>query len=293
MLLENFSIGHYQRENTGCTAFLFDEATTCAYYLCGMAPATRDISVLNQGNLVTQVHGLCFSGGSTFGLAASGGVMDYLQARGVGLQTPSAIVPIVPSAAIYDLKPDVSPPTAQEGRLACENAVRGERQIGRLGAGAGASVGKLFADAKSMAAGFGHGVVRLSSGVIVEAFAVVNCVGDVINEHGEIIAGAQDSEGNFIGSKSRLLLGESYRDKLIENTTLVAILTNAGLSQSRCYRLAKMGSSGLSLSQSPSMTMFDGDIVFGASLGDLEADDVVLGAMAEEAVRLAIVSSVL
>lgn len=293
MLLENLSIGHYHRENTGCTAFLFDQPTTCAYYLCGMAPATRDISLLDRGNLVSQVHGLCLSGGSAFGLAASGGVMDYLQARGVGLQTPNAIVPIVPSAAIYDLKPDINPPTAEEGFLACENAVRGERSIGRIGAGAGASVGKLFADAKSTAAGFGHGVAHLSSGVIVEAFAVVNCVGDVINERGEIIAGARDADGNFIGSKARLLLGESYRDKLIENTTLVAIFTNAGLSQSRCYRLAKMGSSGLSLSQSPSMTMFDGDIVFGASLGDLDADDIVLGAMAEEAVRLAVVSTVL
>lgn len=292
MLLKNISIGHYQRDSTGCTVFLFAVPATCAYYLCGMAPATRDISVLNYGNLVSQIHGLCFSGGSTFGLAASGGVMQYLQAKGVGLKTPQAMIPIVPAAAIYDCQLGLAPPTETDGMRACERAVSGERLTGQIGAGAGARVGKLFDDAHSMPAGIGHGIVRLDSGLIVEAFAVVNCVGDVIDDKGNILAGARDSRGNFVNSHASILSGKVYRERLLENTTLVAIFTNAALSQSRCYRLAKMGSSGLALSQAPCMTLYDGDIVFAASLGDMQIDDVRLGVMAQEAVRLAVVSAV-
>jgi len=294
--MQSLKIGHstHLDHGTGLTVFLFDQPANAAYVLCGSSPASRELGVIELDATVQHIDGLVFSGGSAFGLAAVDGVMRWLQEQGKGFVTPAGVIPIVPAAGIYDLgvqRPH--PPTPEDGYQACVTAIENNPLRGRIGVGTGASVGKLLPNTLCMSGGFGHAQMTLENGVTVGAYAVVNSLGDVRDKQGNIIAGAQTRDGEFANCEKSLLSG--VREKKLEeiiNTTLVAVFTNAKFTRQELKRIAKVALGGMARAISPVFTRFDGDIIFAVSLGDKDASEVTVSAMAAEMVQQAIVSAV-
>ncbi|HTM64327.1 MAG TPA: P1 family peptidase [Gammaproteobacteria bacterium] len=293
--MQGLKIGHYsdQDKGTGVTVFLFENSAIGGYWICGSAPASHELAALDPDNSVPHCHGLVLTGGSAFGLHAAGGVMRYLKEKNIGHPVPSGVVPIVPAAAIYDLSYRSEHfPVDENAYHACQRASEGNIDCGRVGAGTGATVGKLIPFAKSMASGIGRAVLTQKDGLEVMAYAVVNSVGDV-HDKGTMIAGARDIHGQFADCEKFLLSGAAEENLFIQaNTTLAAIFTNAALGKDECKRIAKMGAAGLARSISPVFTRFDGDIVFCMSLGKISASELTVGTMAAEAVRLAVINAV-
>jgi L-aminopeptidase/D-esterase-like protein len=252
--------------------------------------------------LVERVHAVLLTGGSAFGLAAADGVMRYLEEQGVGFEVslagdPDIVrVPIVPAAALFDLgvgRADVRP-TAEMGHRAARAATDGPVPEGMVGAGTGATVGHLFG-AGSMRGGLATAAVDLPGGVIVAALVAVNAFGDVRDERsGEIIAGARSPSGEFVDTARAFL--EQGREVGFAagraNTTLAVVATNAGLTKAEAGRLARTAQDGLARVISPAHTMFDGDIVFALSLGEMAPNLASLGAAAVEVVARAITRAV-
>lgn len=296
--MKGLKVGHVgnAEHGTGVSVFLFEETATGAYWICGSAPASHEIAALDPDNSVPHLHGLVFAGGSAYGLFAAQGVMTYLTERGIGHPTIHGVVPIVPASAIYDLtykKP--LPPTASDAYQACVSAQENNHARGRIGAGTGATVGKIIPNAKFMSGGVGYAELKLSDGAVVMAYAVTNSVGDILDEKNNIIAGARGEQGEFLNCTRYLLSGKIEKDffkKMKGNTTLLVVITNAQFSKMDLKRLAKMAIAGMARAVSPSFTRFDGDILFFISIGDKVVSDLTIGSMAAEVVRLAIVNSV-
>lgn len=294
--MKKLKVGHVSNleDKTGVSVFLFEEPARGAYQLCGAGPATRELTALELESSTPCVHALVLSGGSAFGLQAAHGVMQFLSERGVGLALPHGVVPIVPGAAIYDLNyQGAVPPTPKDGYAACLSAKENNTRSGRIGAGTGATVGKLLPAATPMTGGLGHAQLSLPNGVMVEAYVVVNAVGDVRGEGGEIIAGARMRDGQFGNIERHIMGGEGGVNFYnLTNTTLAAVFTNAAFSKPELKQIAKMAVAGMARAIAPVFTSFDGDIVFAFSLGDESASIVTIGTMAAEALRLAIVNAV-
>lgn len=293
MHLENLLIGHQSLAgNTGISVLLFTQRVVCAYHLCGSAPGTRDVVPLNLGNSVEEIDALVFTGGSAYGLGASTGVMEYQQEQGRGLATPGRIVPIVPTACIFDLAyGEPAYPAAQDAYAACKAATNSEYARGRVGVGRGATVGKGLENGRPMTGGFGVGHIQAGE-LKVLACAAVNAFGDV-RENGKIIAGAVDTRGQFLNTEKHLLRGGAEaRTSLPQNTTLVAVVTNAALSQEALFIVAKMATAGFARALSPAFSPWDGDLVFSVSAGQVRSDVTLVGTIAAEVTRLAILDAV-
>lgn len=293
MHLENLLIGHKSLAgNTGISVLLFTQRVVCAYHLCGSAPGTRDVVPLNLGNSVEEIDALVFTGGSAYGLGASTGVMEYQQEQGRGLATPGRIVPIVPTACIFDLAyGEPVYPVAQDAYDACKAATNSEYARGRVGVGSGATVGKGLENGRPMTGGFGVGHIQAGE-LKVLACAAVNAFGDV-RENGKITAGAVDAHGRFLNVEQHLLRGSAEaRTSLPQNTTLVAVVTNAALSQEALFIVAKMATGGFARALSPVFSPWDGDLVFSVSAGQVRTDVTLVGTIAAEATRLAILDAV-
>ena len=293
MHFENLLIGHKSLAgNTGISVLLFTQRVVCAYHLCGSAPGTRDVVPLNLGNSVEEIDALVFTGGSAYGLGASTGVMEYQQEQGRGLATPGRIVPIVPTACIFDLAyGEPVYPVAQDAYDACKAATNSEYARGRVGVGSGATVGKGLENGRPMTGGFGVGHIQAGE-LKVLACAAVNAFGDV-RENGKITAGAVDAHGRFLNVEQHLLRGSAAaRTSLPQNTTLVAVVTNAALSQEALFIVAKMATGGFARALSPVFSPWDGDLVFSVSAGQVRTDVTLIGTIAAEAARLAILDAV-
>ncbi len=293
MHLENLLIGHKSLVgNTGISVLLFTQRVVCAYHLCGSAPGTRDVVPLNLGNSVEEIDALVFTGGSAYGLGASTGVMEYQQEQGRGLATPGRIVPIVPTACIFDLAyGEPVYPAAQDAYDACKAATNSEYARGRVGVGSGATVGKGLENGRPMTGGFGVGHIQAGE-LKVLACAAVNAFGDV-RENGKITAGAVDAHGRFLNVEQHLLRGSAEaRTSLPQNTTLGAVVTNATLSQEALFIVAKMATAGFARALSPAFSPWDGDLVFSVSAGQVRSDVTLVGTIAAEATRLAILDAV-
>jgi len=294
--MRGLKVGHFTglEEGTGVSVFLFDQLAVGAYRVCGAAPATHELIVMDSDNSVGTVNGLVLTGGSAYGLYAAKGVMRYLTEKGQGYPTPHGIVPIVPVAAIYDLAyKKAQPPDENEAYRACLAAKENNHESGRIGAGTGATIGRIIPGAKPMTGGLGYAELALKNGVKVLAYAVVNCVGDVRDETGKIIAGACNQQDQFIGCNNYLLSG--FAEEALfhpANSTLVAVFTNAKFSKDELSRIVKMGIAGFARAISPIFTRYDGDILFCISIGERIASELTVGTMAAEAVRLAIVNAV-
>lgn len=291
-------IGHASdfRGLTGCTVVLCEGGAVCGVDVRGSAAGTRELAPCLPGHLVDRVHAVFLTGGSAFGLDAAAGVMDYLESRRVGFAAGSFRVPIVPGAVIFDLGlgSGKARPDAGMAKWACKNATT-DIVEGSVGAGTGATVGKLFGMAQATKGGVGFSSLALTGSLRVQALAVVNAFGDVVDpETGKVMAGcrvAPDSS-QFANTTERLLQGAGSSAFSGGNTTLIVVMTNASLTKLAATKLAEMAQDGMARAVRPVHTMLDGDVVFALSLGRKQADLNTLGAAAAEAAAAAVLRAV-
>jgi len=275
-VIEGVRVGHAQDEAglTGCTVVLLPPGTKGGVEVRGGAPGTRETDLLLPGNLVEEVHAFLLAGGSAFGLAASTGVVRYLEEQGIGFDTGLARVPIVPAGVIFDLgigDPGARP-DADMGYRACLEATADiTARQGNVGAGTGATVGKALGYAWCTKGGLGVACAAFGE-LRVAALAVVNAFGEVVDEEGRIIAGVRLPEGGFCPTEELLCrsLGERVDLPPLSNTTLGVIITNARLSKTDVNWVAQRGHHGVARAIRPSHTKMDGDLVFAAATGQVE-----------------------
>ena len=287
------------RRPTGCSVVIARTGAVGGVDVRGAAPGTRETDLLDPANLVGVVHAVLLTGGSAWGLDAAGGVMRWLEEEGVGLyvgSAPGQVVPIVPAAVLFDLHLGDARirPDAAAGYAACQ-AAGDEIAQGNAGAGAGATVGKLFGMPYAMKGGIGTASVTLE-GVTGGALIAVNALGDVVDPAaGTPIAGARTEDGQQLrGSVAAALAGDKPLALLAgANTTIGVVATDAPLTKAQCQRLAGAGHDGLARAIRPVHTMSDGDTLFALSTGMAGALDFnVLCTMAGEAVARACVNAV-
>ncbi len=273
---------------TGCTAILCEQGAVGGVDIRGSASGTQEIDTLSPGHVTDQVHGILLAGGSAFGLEAASGVRRYLAGRKVGYAFGGQHIPIVPGAILFDLgigKSNVHP-NASMGEAAAAAATTDPVPEGSVGAGTGATIGKLFGIAQAMKAGIGSFTVTLPGGVLVSALVAVNALGDVRDPAtAKIIAGARKSASSreFIDSEAAIMHG-TVIGGAPRNTTLAVVVTNAKLNKVQANKLAQFASLGMARTIYPVNTMADGDVAFALSLGALQADINTLGVAAAEAV---------
>ena len=284
-LLAGFKVGHFTDEaaRSGCTVVLPPPGNVTSCDVRGSSPSSRELELLHLDRRLEEVHAVLLTGGSAFGLAAADGVVSWLAERGVGYRTAAAVIPIVPAAVIFDLRPGTaSPPGAAAGRAACEAATEAGVATGVVGAGRGATVGKWAGRQHASEGGLGLGHAE-SSGHRVGALAVVNPVGDVISSHGEVVAGTTALQPRFTGP--------APEEEIPANTVLAVVATAASLDKRAVRWLAARGSDGVTVSVRPAHTRYDGDVTFACaapSRADSPADLDVLGRLATEAVANAV-----
>jgi L-aminopeptidase/D-esterase-like protein len=307
--IPGIQVGHAQDEQalTGCTVILCEKGAVAGVDQRGGAPGTRETDPLHPMHLVQKVHGILLSGGSAFGLDAASGVVRYLELRGVGFDTRVARVPIVPAAILFDLgigRSDVRP-DAEMGFQACQNATSEPPAEGNVGAGTGATVGKILGMGQAMKSGIGTAAQALRRGVIVGAIAVVNAFGDVIYpQSGEIIAGARSlhkgplhigSPGFFADTLQvmKSLVGQTILRFASRGHTVIGVVaTNARLSKEEINKVAQMAHDGLARTIRPAHTMLDGDTIFALSTGEKSADVNIIGAYAAEVFTQAVLRGI-
>ena len=274
-------VGHAtDREGlTGCTVVRFDRPAVVAVEVRGSSPGTRETDRLAPLGIVRDTHGLLLTGGSAFGLAAADGVVRFLEEKGIGLDVGVANIPLVSAAVIFDLmfgSPDARP-DAEMGYKAAESAMNSNFEQGSVGAGTGATVGKMLGLENAMKGGLGSASVRLEGGLIVAALAVVNAVGDVRDERGNILAGPRREDGTLADSVD-LMPQVAEHMRWGQNTTLGIVATNARLTKPEATKVAQMSHDGLARAVYPVHTSVDGDAVFVASVGEVETAPDVVGA---------------
>ncbi len=292
-------VGHYtdSRRPTGCTVVLTGEGAVCGVDVRGSAPGTREIALLDPVNTVQRVHGVILSGGSAYGLDTASGVMQFLEEKNIGFPVGRGVVPIVPAAILYDLGIGDFKirPNRESGYKACQAASDGLVEEGNFGAGAGATVGKMFGANAAMKSGIGTASIQVDD-IIVGAIVAVNAVGDVINPStGKILAGARDENG-FINTaeqlKKRKLSGE--KAKAGENTTIGIVATNVTLKKTEVTKVAQMAHDGLARSINPVHLPMDGDTIFTLSTEKVVYPNLSqVGTLAAEAMALAVTRAVL
>jgi L-aminopeptidase/D-esterase-like protein len=244
---------------TGCTVILCDTPAVGGVDVRGGAPATRETDLLRPVYMVDQVHAVVLTGGSAFGLDAASGVMRYLEERGIGFDVGVARVPIVPAAAIFDLGfgSATARPDAVAGYRACQQATSDPVAQGNVGAGTGATVGKMRGPMFMMKGGLGSASTQLPDGTVVGALAVVNSFGDILDpQTQQVVAGVRNPTASDV-----------FRANPFGNTTIAVVATNASLSKTEINKVAQMAHNGLAQTIRPAHTMFDGDTVFALSLG--------------------------
>lgn len=289
---------HSDAGHTGCSVVLLERGAVAGVDIGGSAPGTRETEMLNPTNMVVRMHALLFTGGSTFGLAAASGVQHYLVEHDIGFHASTGVVvPIVPTACIFDLdvgRPRIYP-DHQMGLRACEAATAEASPQGAVGVGVGARCGKVLGSDFAMRGGLGTASARLPGGVVVGALAVCNAWGDVIDpETGAIVAGARRPDGaGFLDTDAWLSTQERLEARYFGmDTTLCVVATNARFSREQVTKIAMMAQDGVARATRPSHTLFDGDVVFALSCGEVEGDLTIVGAMAARLVSAAIVRGV-
>lgn len=292
--IDGILVGHYTDETnkTGLTAIIAPKGAVCGSDVRGGAPGTRETDLTKPGHLVEKAHAVVLSGGSAYGLAAASGVMNALEKQGIGMDVGVAKVPIVLGAVIFDLAfgaADVRP-GEREGMLAVENASANEDAQGSIGAGTGATVGKCFGPACAQRSGLGSATVELAEGVKVSAIVSVNALGDIYDEAGNIIRGAQ-KEGAFLNTSEQLLKGVGIEALPGANTTIGCIVTNAALTKEQANRVATVAHNGYALAIRPVHTMLDGDTIFTLATGEKQAKVDVICLAAQTAMQRAIINA--
>ncbi len=303
--VDGIRVGHFtlRERPTGCTVILADgEGAVGGVSQRGGAPGTRETDLLDPANLVERVNAIVLSGGSAFGLDAAQGVVRYLEERSIGYKTGAGVVPIVPAAILFDLGfgGDAKVrPTADCGYKAAVAATSGAVQEGNVGAGAGATVGKMGGVGPAgvrrlpMKAGIGSASITMADGLAVSAIVAVNAVGDIIDPlTGQVVAGARNPDGTLADMRTLLRGGSNLTPPRVgENTTIAVVATNARLTKAQASRMASMADDGLARAIYPSHTIGDGDTVFALATGTWTGAPnlTVVGALAAEVLAEAIV----
>jgi L-aminopeptidase/D-esterase-like protein len=289
-------VGHYtlKERPTGCTVIMCEEGATGGVDVRGSAPGTRETDLLSPINMVQTVNAVLLSGGSAYGLDAAGGVMRYMEEKGFGYKVGAGVVPIIPAAILMDLgvggfKPR---PNADSGYAACLAAINGPVAEGCVGAGAGATIGKMFGGKYSMKSGLGTASVKVGD-IVVGAIVAVNAVGDVINPMtGKVVAGARSEDGKgYRNAMSQMMNGYRVTIQGGANTTIGCIATNAKFTKTQMCKIAQMAHDGYARAINPVHTMGDGDTIFSMSTGlsNTQADESAIGAIAATVMSRAIV----
>lgn len=281
---------------TGCTVILCPEGATGGVDVRGGAPGTRETDLLNPVNYVDKVHAVLLAGGSAFGLDAAAGVMQYLEEQSIGFDVGVTKVPIVAGAVLFDLTCGsylVRPDKAM-GYAACLAASAQALSEGSVGAGAGATVGKVFGIEHAMKGGIG--AICLTAGeLMVGAIVAVNCLGDVVNPaDGSIVAGAfQQEPFAFLHCEDGMLTKPEQTDsRFAGNTTIGTVVTNAVLTKAQATKVASMAHNGYARTIRPAHTLFDGDTIFALGTGQVSADSNIVGVLAARAVEQAVLRAV-
>jgi L-aminopeptidase/D-esterase-like protein len=298
--IAGLKVGHHTLGGrpTGCTVVLAEGGAVAGVDVRGAAPGTRETDLLNPLNLVDTVHAIVLAGGSAFGLDAASGVMRYLDERHIGFPTAYGVVPIVPSAILFDLgvgDPKIRP-AADCGYAAALSASAGPVAEGNVGAGAGATIGKMMGIDRAMKGGLGTASLALPDGLVVAALVAVNAYGDVIDPAtGRVVAGVRTADGAGLADARALLRAGAVQKKPIgENSTIGVVATNARLTKTQAAKVAQMAHDGLARSITPVHSLADGDTLFSMATGTLAGDADVsrVGALAAEAVADAILRAV-
>ena len=299
--IKGIRVGHATdpRRPTGCTVVVVERGAVAGVDVRGSAPGTRETDLLDPVRSVHRVHAVVLSGGSAFGLDTASGVVRYLEERGIGYQTSVALVPIVPAAILFDLAlgdPTIRP-GPQSGYDACAAAHSGPIREGNVGAGAGATVGKLLGHEFAMKGGLGTASIQAGE-LTVAALAAVNAVGDVVDPAtGSILAGARAKEGREFADTADILRTNPQLLRLggaAENTTLAVVATNAAFDKSGMTKIAQMAHDGFARCINPVHMPFDGDTIFALSTEALtNASLGQVGALAAEVTARAVVRAVL
>ena len=303
-------VGHFTEEQrpTGCTVIIAPAGAVAGVDVRGAAPGTRETELLSPLNAIGHVHAVLLAGGSAFGLDAAGGVMRWLEEHGIGVQVGPAQghertgkpirVPIVPAAILFDLwVGDASiRPDAASGYAACAAATTDPVTQGNVGAGTGASVGKLFGIHRAMRGGLGSASITVG-GITVAALVAVNAIGDVVDpQTGEPIAGARSEDGQRLqGTMASMRRGELMAPLQAGSaTTLGVVATDAVLSKAQANKMAQMAHDGFARSINPVHTMSDGDTIFALATGasSQTANLTLIGALGAEVVAIAVVRAV-
>jgi L-aminopeptidase/D-esterase-like protein len=279
---------------TGCTAILFQEPAVVGVDVRGSSPGTRETDRLSPTGTVRKTHALLLTGGSAFGLAAADGVVRFLEESGIGLDVGVARIPLVSAAVLFDLVigSPAARPDPDMGYEAAASAKVGTFEQGSVGAGTGATVGKVLGMERAMKGGIGSASVELDEGLVVGALAAVNAFGDVRDpKTGRILAGPRQDDGT-LGDTVELLPEAASRMRWGENTTLGVIATNAGLSKIQATKVADMAHDGLARVIHPVHTTVDGDVVFAASVGEVDVATDVVGSWGARVMQEAILRAV-
>ncbi|MBR3273833.1 MAG: P1 family peptidase [Clostridia bacterium] len=282
---------------TGCTVFIAPQGMRAGLDVRGGGPASRESQLLNPLMAAQSIHAIVLAGGSAYGLGAANGVMQYLEQKGIGYDTGYALVPLVAQADLYDLSvgdASVRPDAAmgyEAARLAMEAP---NYRDGNYGAGCGATVGKYAGMDTCMKSGIGSYAIQLGE-LKLGAVVVVNALGDVYDwKTGRQIAGMLNEARDGLRSSAEYMR-KSYAvvdNKFTGNTTLCVVFTNARFEKAQLCKIAGMAHDGYARSINPVHTSADGDSIYAASIGDVAADQDLVGALAAEVVSEAIIRAV-
>ncbi|WP_163537599.1 P1 family peptidase [Gracilibacillus sp. YIM 98692] len=294
--LKDFKIGNAQsfRGLTGCTVILCENGAVTGVDVRGGAPGTRETDLLKPENTIERVHATFLSGGSAYGLEVGAGIMAYLEEKRIGYDTTMAKVPIVPGAILFDfmigdahVRPDKN-----MGYHACENAYGNRLSFGNIGAGTGATVGKLLGTDYMMKTGVGFAGYQIGD-FYIAAVVAVNAFGDIMEPaSNQVLAGLYDQKNQKFLNTENKILHSILKPSQLENTTIGTIMTNASLTKAQAKKIASIGQDGIARIVRPSHTFLDGDTIFTMSSGNIKIDINVLAVLAPKVVEEAIIDGV-
>lgn len=296
--IEGILVGHAQNLEaaTGCTVIICEDGATVGVDVRGGAPGTRETDLLNPVNLVQKIHAVMLAGGSAFGLDAAAGVMQYLEEKNIGFDVQVTRVPLVSGAVLFDLMIGdwrIRPDKAM-GYQACVNAGCSPCKQGCIGAGTGATVGKILGPERAMKSGLGCHAVQVGA-LKVGAMVAVNCLGDVIDPWTrEKLAGPLNEDMESLADTENIMIdtGSEKKNLFAGNTTIGVVVTNASFTKAEATKLASMAQNGYARTLRPAHTMFDGDTIFAMSTGNVEADLSTVGLLAVQMMERAVISAV-
>lgn len=297
--VDGVNLGHYQDKKaaTGVSVAIFPEGATCGVDVRGSAPGTRETDLLKAENLVEKVHGVLLSGGSSYGLSAASGIMKYLEEKNIGMDVSVCKVPIVVGAVIFDLgigNPFVRP-DHEMGYKASINISDNDKSMGNIGAGCGASVGKILGNDYSMKSGIGQSSLKVGD-LLVSSITVLNAFGDIFDYEKSIqIAGCYDRKNyNFLSTEDlyKNMNSDYNAFNRATNTTISLVTTNALLTKANCNKVSQMAHDGYARAINPVHTMFDGDTIFTCSTGKVKADVSLVGMLAAKSIARSIANAI-